>query len=102
MVLNATFTCFTSGSLNDIGCILGNGLGGLFGGSIIATLIIMIGTLIFLYRMHLQPELIAVIMVCEFLIMVFIMAPTWMFWVLILLLLILAGFGYSKFFKRHT
>ena len=102
MIPNATFSCFTTGSFSDMECILSHGIGGMFGGAIIATLIIMIGTLIFLYRLKLQPELIAVVMSCEFLIMMFVMAPPWMFWTVILLLLILAGFGFSKFLKRHT
>jgi hypothetical protein len=100
MVWESTFACFAAGSLNDISCIMGQGLGSLFGGAIVATFIVFIMSFILLYRLKMQPEFIAVALVTEASIFILVFAPSWVKLALIVLLVILAGFGYNKFFRR--
>lgn len=96
----STLTCFTTGSLSDLECLIGNGLMGIFGSPIILTIVMLVFGVILCWKLKISFDLTVVFMVSLIDVMVLAFAPVWLKWLSILIVACIVGWGFYKFSRR--
>lgn len=95
-----TLSCFTTGSINDITCIIGNGFMSMFGNGVFLSIFIIFGWLFLCFKLRLPIDLITVSTFALTFVLTMMFMPVWVKYLAIIIAMAITAYGIGKYFRR--
>jgi hypothetical protein len=100
MVWTTILDCFTTGAIADIGCIIGGGTTAILGSGLILAIVALIAGVFLVYKMRLPLDLTALGLLGIVGALSYSILPSYVFYVGLLLIAVVAGYGFYRWTKR--